>query len=236
VATLLQLSVYNAFVVLCRYLRIENAEGYVLIAVYLFICMRVTRITKKVLNQIAWNSVGWLVIIQGPFDYILGSIGSKVKVMKRPKSSFYHQFVSNWHATNANMFITQCPILWYAKVCALPSARSSLLVILHVFLFIWMFCSVWTSSLNLKVGLRNMSLPIFTAHTTHGAEGLPEASPLRLRPPLGEKRRFAGSQNQHRGGQNRNYHQQQAEDPWTQLASKLITALLLTWCNVEDTH
>jgi len=35
------------------YLRIENAEGYVLIAVYLFICMRVTRITKKVFNRIA---------------------------------------------------------------------------------------------------------------------------------------------------------------------------------------
>jgi len=37
-----------------HYLRIENAEGYVLIAVYLFIyfliCMRVTRITQKVLN------------------------------------------------------------------------------------------------------------------------------------------------------------------------------------------
>jgi len=29
----------------CIYLRIENAEGNVLIAVYLFICMRVTRIT-----------------------------------------------------------------------------------------------------------------------------------------------------------------------------------------------
>jgi len=26
---------------------------------------------------------------------------------------------------NAKMFIIQCPILWYAKVCALPSARSS---------------------------------------------------------------------------------------------------------------
>jgi len=43
------------------YLRIENAEGYVLIAVYLlinlFICMRVTRIKglnpKKVLHRIA---------------------------------------------------------------------------------------------------------------------------------------------------------------------------------------
>jgi len=33
--------------------------------------------------------------------------------------------LSNWHATNANMFIIQCPILWYAKVCALPSAHSS---------------------------------------------------------------------------------------------------------------
>jgi len=35
------------------YLRIENAEGNVLIAVYLFICMRVTRITQQVLNRIA---------------------------------------------------------------------------------------------------------------------------------------------------------------------------------------
>jgi len=35
------------------YYRIENAEGYVLIAVYLFICMCVTRITQKVLNRIA---------------------------------------------------------------------------------------------------------------------------------------------------------------------------------------
>jgi len=42
---------------LIYYLRIENAKGYVLIAIYLFIylfiCMRVTRITKKVLNRIA---------------------------------------------------------------------------------------------------------------------------------------------------------------------------------------
>jgi len=54
------------------YLRIENAEGNVLIAVYLFIylyiCMRDIHITKKVLNPIAWNLVGWLVIIRGPFD------------------------------------------------------------------------------------------------------------------------------------------------------------------------
>jgi len=44
--------VYDA----CNYLRIENAYGYVLIAVYFFIlilCMRVTRITQKVLNRIA---------------------------------------------------------------------------------------------------------------------------------------------------------------------------------------
>jgi len=38
---------------LVYYLRFENAESYVLIAVYLFICMRVTRITQKVLNRIA---------------------------------------------------------------------------------------------------------------------------------------------------------------------------------------
>jgi len=56
------------FVPFTFYLRIENAEGYVLIAVHLFICMRVIRITKKVLNLIAWNLVGWLVIIRGPFD------------------------------------------------------------------------------------------------------------------------------------------------------------------------
>jgi len=60
--------------------------------IYLFICMSVTRITQKVLNRIAWNLVGWLVNIRGPFDSILGSIGSKVKVkvMKRSTSSFYH--------------------------------------------------------------------------------------------------------------------------------------------------
>jgi len=31
----------------------ENAEGYVLIAVYLFFCMCVIHITQKVLNRIA---------------------------------------------------------------------------------------------------------------------------------------------------------------------------------------
>jgi len=57
---------------IASYRRIENAEGNVLIAVYLFIylliCMRVIRITKTVLNRIAWNLVRWLVIIRGPFD------------------------------------------------------------------------------------------------------------------------------------------------------------------------
>jgi len=41
-----------------NYLRIENVEGNVLIAVYLFICMRVIRRNQKVLNRIAWNLVG----------------------------------------------------------------------------------------------------------------------------------------------------------------------------------
>jgi len=36
-----------------HYLRIENAEGYVLVAIYLFICICVIRITKKVFNRIA---------------------------------------------------------------------------------------------------------------------------------------------------------------------------------------
>jgi len=35
------------------YLRIQNAEGYVLIAVYLYACVRVIRISQKVLNLIA---------------------------------------------------------------------------------------------------------------------------------------------------------------------------------------
>jgi len=70
------------------YLRIENAEGNVLIAVYLFVCVRVIRITQKVLNRIAWNLVRWLVIIRGPFDYILGSIGSKVKVKVMKRSTY----------------------------------------------------------------------------------------------------------------------------------------------------
>jgi len=49
-------------------LRIENAEGNVLIAVYLYACVCVIRISQKVLNRITWNLVGWLVIIWGPFD------------------------------------------------------------------------------------------------------------------------------------------------------------------------
>jgi len=35
--------------------------------IYCIFCMRVTRITQKVLNRIAWHLVGWLVIIRGPF-------------------------------------------------------------------------------------------------------------------------------------------------------------------------
>jgi len=74
------------------YLRIENAEGYVLIAVYLFIylciCVRVIRITQKVLNRIAWNLVGWLVIIRGPFDFgiirVKGQGHEKVKILFLP--------------------------------------------------------------------------------------------------------------------------------------------------------
>jgi len=46
----------------------------------------------------------------------------KVKIFFLPE---HGQFLSSWHATNAKMFIIQCPILRYAKVCALPSARSS---------------------------------------------------------------------------------------------------------------
>jgi len=37
---------------------------------------------------------------------------------------FFLPLTSNCYATNAKMFIIQCQ-LWYAKVCALPSARSS---------------------------------------------------------------------------------------------------------------
>jgi len=103
----------------------SHAEGYVLIAVYLFICMRVIRISQKVFNRIAWHLVGWLVIILGldfGIDRVKGQGHEKVKIFFLS----LRQFISNWHATNANMFIIQCPILWYVKVCALPSARSSL--------------------------------------------------------------------------------------------------------------
>jgi len=37
----------------CCYLRIENAEGNVLIAVYLYACVSVIRISQKCLNRIA---------------------------------------------------------------------------------------------------------------------------------------------------------------------------------------
>jgi len=47
---------------------LKMRKGNVLIAVYLYACVRVIRINQKVLNRIAWNLVGWLVIIRGPFD------------------------------------------------------------------------------------------------------------------------------------------------------------------------
>jgi len=68
----------------------------------IFICMCVIRITQQLLNRIAWNLLGWLVIIRGPFDKILGSIGSQSR---------------SWKGTKK---------VAAAKVCALPSARSSL--------------------------------------------------------------------------------------------------------------
>jgi len=51
------LLIVKLYLFVVYYLRIENAEGNVLFAVYLFIylfiCMRVPRITQKVLNRIA---------------------------------------------------------------------------------------------------------------------------------------------------------------------------------------
>jgi len=59
------------------------------------------------------------------------------------------------------MFIIQCPILWYVKVCALPSARSSSLVlwsigggpVFNLFSFrvsfqMWWFIFLWWSILS----------------------------------------------------------------------------------------
>ncbi|TNN56881.1 hypothetical protein EYF80_032871 [Liparis tanakae] len=80
------------------------------------VCVHVIHKSKKVLNRIACYLVGF-VIIRVPFDYILGSVGSKVKVMKRSTFSFYYQFISNWHATNANIFINKaqsCDMQRYA--------------------------------------------------------------------------------------------------------------------------
>jgi len=52
--------------------------------------------------------------------------------MKWSTSPWRGTFLSNWHASNAKMFIIQCPILWYAKVCALPSAHSSCFIVSSV--------------------------------------------------------------------------------------------------------
>jgi len=65
---LIELSAVSFHIKGCDYLRIENGEGNVLIAVYLYVCVRVIRISQKVANRISWNLVGWLVIIRGPFD------------------------------------------------------------------------------------------------------------------------------------------------------------------------
>jgi len=47
--------------------------------------------------------------------------------MERSKYFFYHSTIHFCPIGMQLMFIIQCPILWYAKVCALPSARSSYL-------------------------------------------------------------------------------------------------------------
>jgi len=55
------------------------------------------------------------------FDFRIDRVKGQVQGHEKVKIFF----LSNWHATNANMFIIQSSILWYVKVCALPSARSS---------------------------------------------------------------------------------------------------------------
>jgi len=74
----------------------------------------------------------------GMIGYYLGTIWLDFGIDRAKGQDQGHEklniiFLSNWHATNANNFIIQCPILWYAKVCALPSAHSSWLLILQLF-------------------------------------------------------------------------------------------------------
>jgi len=45
-------------------------------------------------------------------DWVKGQGHGKVNIFFLPKRG---QFVSNWHATNAKMFIIQSPILWYVN-------------------------------------------------------------------------------------------------------------------------
>jgi len=109
-----------------HYLRIENAYAYVLIAVYLFICMCVCVCYLHNSKSIKPNRMKF----GGIIGYSPGTIWWDFGIDRVKDQGQGHEkvkiFLSNWHATHVKMFIIQCPILWCAKVCALPSARSSL--------------------------------------------------------------------------------------------------------------
>jgi len=77
------------------YLRIENAEGYVLIAVYLFIYLYACSSHNK--NSFKPNRMKFGVLIgyyPGTIWLDFGINRVKVKVMERSKSSFYHSTVN----------------------------------------------------------------------------------------------------------------------------------------------
>jgi len=145
------------------YLCIENAEGIDLIAVYWFIdwliylfihlfihlliylCACYSHNTKNIKpNRMKFG--GMIGYYPGTIclNFGINRVKVKVKVMKRSKSSFYHSTVNFYPIgmQNAKMFIIQCPILWYAKVCALPSARSSS-IFLGLARVLWTGGHVW---------------------------------------------------------------------------------------------
>jgi len=134
------------------YLRIENAEGYVLIAVYLFIYLYACYSrNKKSFKPNRMKFGGMVGFYPGTMITFWDQSGQRSKSRKGQHLLESHEIwwddwllsgnhvirfwdqsgqrsrSCNWHATNAKMFIIQCPLLWYAKVCALPSAHSSLL-------------------------------------------------------------------------------------------------------------
>jgi len=91
------------------YLRIENAEGYVWIAIYLYACYSHNSKSIKPNHMTFGGMIGYYpgtILLDFGIDRGKGQGHEKVNIF-----FLRGQFLSNWHATNAKMFIIQCPIL-----------------------------------------------------------------------------------------------------------------------------